>query len=304
MAVSSPASMRKPRSSSIRWSSITASGAYLWDKDGNRYIDILNGYGAILYGHSPDFVVEAVRKQLDLGFAIGPQTELSGVCAELISELTGMQRVTFCNTGSEAVMGAMRLARTVTGRNLVVLFTGDYHGSFDEVLVEVGRQTALDAGRTRHSARKRREHPRARLRHAGEPRDHPPARRRNRRSAGRAGAEPPSRASPRRVSARGAHDHRTERLLPHLRRSGHRLPHPLRRHAGALRHPRRPRDLRKGRCRRPPSRCPGRKPSLHGRPRRRSVAVWRRLLPAGRRYLLRRNLHAPSAGPGSGSRQP
>ena len=121
-----------------------ASGAYLWDKDGNRYIDILNGYGAILYGHSPDFIVEAVRNQLDLGFAIGPQTELSGICAELVSELTGMKRVTFCNTGSEAVMGAMRLARTVTGRNLVVLFTGDYHGSFDEVLVKaVGKQRSM-----------------------------------------------------------------------------------------------------------------------------------------------------------------
>jgi amino acid adenylation domain-containing protein len=121
-----------------------AAGAYLWDNDGNRYVDILNGYGAILYGHSPDFVVDAVRKQLDLGFAIGPQTELSGVCAELISELTGMQRVTFCNTGSEAVMGAMRLARTVTGRNLVVLFTGDYHGSFDEVLVKsVGNRRSM-----------------------------------------------------------------------------------------------------------------------------------------------------------------
>ena len=121
-----------------------ASGAYLWDKDGNRYIDILNGYGAILYGHSPEFIVEAVRNQLDLGFAIGPQTELSGICAELVSELTGMKRVTFCNTGSEAVMGAMRLARTVTGRNLVVLFTGDYHGSFDEVLVKaVGKQRSM-----------------------------------------------------------------------------------------------------------------------------------------------------------------
>jgi amino acid adenylation domain-containing protein len=121
-----------------------ASGAYLWDNDGNRYVDILNGYGAILYGHSPEFIVEAVRKQLDRGFPIGPQTELSGVCAKLVSELTGMQRVTFCNTGSEAVMGAMRLARTVTGRNLVVLFTGDYHGSFDEVLVKaVGKQRSM-----------------------------------------------------------------------------------------------------------------------------------------------------------------
>jgi amino acid adenylation domain-containing protein len=113
-----------------------AKGSSLWDKDGNRYVDILNGYGAILFGHSPDFLVDAVHKQLDLGFAIGPQTELAGECAELVRDLTGMERVTFCNTGSEAVMGAMRLARTVTGRNLVVLFSGDYHGSFDEVLVK------------------------------------------------------------------------------------------------------------------------------------------------------------------------
>jgi amino acid adenylation domain-containing protein len=121
-----------------------AAGAYLWDNDGNRYIDILNGYGAILYGHSPDFIVDAVRSQLDLGFPIGPQTALAGECSQLISELTGMQRVTFCNTGSEAVMGAMRLARTVTGRNLVVLFSGDYHGSFDEVLVKsVGNRRSM-----------------------------------------------------------------------------------------------------------------------------------------------------------------
>jgi len=113
-----------------------ASGAYLWDKDGNRYIDILNGFGAILYGHSPEWLTEALRKQLEVGFPIGPQTELAGECAELVRDLTGMERVTFCNTGSEAVMGAMRLARTVTGRNLVVVFAGDYHGSFDEVLVK------------------------------------------------------------------------------------------------------------------------------------------------------------------------
>jgi amino acid adenylation domain-containing protein len=121
-----------------------AKGAYLWDKDGNRYIDILNGYGAILYGHSPDFIVDALRAQIELGFPIGPQTELVGECSELIKEFTGMDRVTFCNTGSEAVMGAMRLARTVTGRNLVVLFSGDYHGSFDEVLVKsVGNQRSM-----------------------------------------------------------------------------------------------------------------------------------------------------------------
>ena len=116
-----------------------------------------------------------MRNQLDLGFAIGPQTELSGICAELVSELTGMERVTFCNTGSEAVMGAMRLARTVTGRNLVVLFTGDYHGSFDEVLVKaVGKQRSMPVA-PGIPARERGEYPGARLRHAGEPGDYPPA---------------------------------------------------------------------------------------------------------------------------------
>ncbi len=121
-----------------------ASGAYLWDKDGNRYIDILNGFGAILYGHSPAWLTEALKAQLEVGFPIGPQTELAGECAELVRDLTGMERVTFCNTGSEAVMGAMRLARTVTGRNLVVVFGGDYHGSFDEVLVKaVGKHRTV-----------------------------------------------------------------------------------------------------------------------------------------------------------------
>jgi amino acid adenylation domain-containing protein len=121
-----------------------AKGAYLWDKDGNRYIDILNGFGAILYGHSPDFILDALRKQMELGFPIGPQTELVGECSELIREFTGMERVTYCNTGSEAVIGAMRIARTVTGRNLIVVFSGDYHGSFDEVLVKsVGNQRTM-----------------------------------------------------------------------------------------------------------------------------------------------------------------
>ncbi len=92
-----------------------AHGAYLWDKDGYRYIDILNGYGSILFGHSPHFVTDAVQAQLELGFPIGPQTELAGECAALIAGMTGMERVSFCNTGSEAVMAAIRLARTVTG---------------------------------------------------------------------------------------------------------------------------------------------------------------------------------------------
>ncbi|WP_280113547.1 aminotransferase class III-fold pyridoxal phosphate-dependent enzyme, partial [Nitratireductor aquibiodomus] len=116
-------------------------GSRIWDIDGNEYIDLVNGMGQTAFGHAPDFVVEAIRAQTDRGFAIGPQTPLAGEVADLISELTGHSRVTFCNTGSEAVMAAMRVARTVTGRDRIVVFGNDYHGQFDEVLVK-GRSRA------------------------------------------------------------------------------------------------------------------------------------------------------------------
>ncbi len=116
-------------------------GSRIWDIDGNEYIDLVNGMGQTAFGHAPDFVTEAIRAQVDKGFAIGPQTPLAGEVADLISELTGHQRVTFCNTGSEAVMAAMRVARTVTGRDRIVVFGNDYHGQFDEVLVK-GRSRA------------------------------------------------------------------------------------------------------------------------------------------------------------------
>jgi amino acid adenylation domain-containing protein len=111
-------------------------GSKIWDVDDNEYIDLVNGYGQTFFGHAPDFVVAAVKAQLDQGFAIGPQTELAGKVAALFTRLTGNERVTFCNTGSEAVMAAMRVARTVTGRSKVAIFNGDYHGQFDEVLVK------------------------------------------------------------------------------------------------------------------------------------------------------------------------
>lgn len=113
-----------------------AKGSRLWDKDGNEYIDLVNGYGQTFFGHSPDFVVDALKEQLDKGFAIGPQAEYAGEVSRMFAEMTGTERVTFCNTGSEAVMAAMRVARTVTGRERIVIFNGDYHGQFDEVLVK------------------------------------------------------------------------------------------------------------------------------------------------------------------------
>lgn len=110
-------------------------GAHIWDVDGNRFVDVVNGFGQTAFGHSPDFVSDAVVKQLEKGYAIGPQADQAGPIAERLAKYLGHDRVTFCNTGSEAVMAAMRLARAVTGRERVVVFSNDYHGQFDEVLV-------------------------------------------------------------------------------------------------------------------------------------------------------------------------
>jgi len=115
---------------------VRSKGSRLWDVDGNEYIDILNGFGPIMLGHRPDFVERAIEQQLREGFEIGPQTPLAGEVAEMFCEMTGNERMTFCNTGSEAVIAALRVARTVTGRSKVVLFAGSYHGMFDEVLVK------------------------------------------------------------------------------------------------------------------------------------------------------------------------
>ena len=113
------------------------SGSKLWDVDGNEYIDLVNGYGQTAVRTCRGFCGAGSKGQLEKGFAIGPQAELAGKVAALFTELTGNERMTFCNTGSEAVMAAMRVARTVTGREKIVIFNGDYHGQFDEVLVRV-----------------------------------------------------------------------------------------------------------------------------------------------------------------------
>ncbi len=112
-----------------------SSGSRIWDLDGNEYVDLTNGFGSNFFGYLPPFIKTAISNQLDKGMEIGPQTPLAGEVAELITEFTGMERVAFCNTGSEAVLGAMRLARTVSGKNVIAMFNGDYHGIFDEVIV-------------------------------------------------------------------------------------------------------------------------------------------------------------------------
>ena len=110
-------------------------GARVWDIDGNEYIDALNGFGSNFLGYQVDVLKKAVLQQVENGYEIGPQHELAGDVCRLISEFTNFDRAAVCNTGSEAVLGAMRIARTVTGRTLIVAFSGSYHGINDEVIV-------------------------------------------------------------------------------------------------------------------------------------------------------------------------
>ncbi len=110
-------------------------GCHLWDIDGNEYIDILSGFGSSMFGYMPDFIKEACHKQLDQGIEIGPMHPLAAEVSRLLCELTGHERAAVCNTGSEAVLGAMRMARTVTGRSLIISFSGSYHGINDEVII-------------------------------------------------------------------------------------------------------------------------------------------------------------------------
>ena len=110
-------------------------GSRLWDIDGNEYVDMTMGFGSVYFGHSPEWITQALTEQLARGVEIGPQSPYVGQAAADICALLKMERAAFCNTGSEAVMAAMRLARTVSGRDKVVMFSNDYHGIMDEVLV-------------------------------------------------------------------------------------------------------------------------------------------------------------------------
>lgn len=114
--------------------SARSKGAHFEDIDGNLLTDIAMGYGVNFWGHNPDFIKNAISRRLELGMELGPQLKLSAEVAELIAELTGVERVAFCNSGTEAVMTAIRIARGKTGKDKLVIFKGSYHGTFDGVL--------------------------------------------------------------------------------------------------------------------------------------------------------------------------
>lgn len=122
---------------------VKGQGSHVVDADGNDYVDLTMGFGVQLLGHNPPMVVEAIQRQIaEQGLFLGPQAEKAGEAAALIARLTGNERSLFCNTGTEAVMTALRLARHATGRSLVAMFAGSYHGHFDGTLARSGTDGA------------------------------------------------------------------------------------------------------------------------------------------------------------------
>jgi glutamate-1-semialdehyde 2,1-aminomutase len=114
-------------------------GAYLYDEDDHRYLDYVGSWGPMIVGHAHPAVVHAVREVVGRGLSFGAPTELETVMARRINELMpSMELVRMCNSGTEATMSAIRLARGFTGRNKIVKFEGCYHGHSDSLLVKAG----------------------------------------------------------------------------------------------------------------------------------------------------------------------
>ncbi len=117
----------------------SAKGQYLTDVDGNRYIDYIGSWGPMILGHNDDRVVEAVIKQIGKGISYGAATEAEVEMAQLMCNIVpSLEMVRMVNSGTEAVMSAIRTARGFTGKNKFIKFEGNYHGHSDALLVKAG----------------------------------------------------------------------------------------------------------------------------------------------------------------------
>lgn len=114
-------------------------GATIYDEDGNEFIDYVGSWGPIILGHSHPQVVEATKKAIERGTSFGTPTELETVLAKMVcAAMPSMEMVRFVNSGTEATMSAIRLARAATGRDKIVKFAGCYHGHSDGLLTKAG----------------------------------------------------------------------------------------------------------------------------------------------------------------------
>ena len=115
------------------------SGAYLWDEDGNRYIDYVGSWGPMILGHAHPKVLAAVKETMERGLGFGAPTRIEVEMAELICRLVpSIEKVRMVSSGTEATMSAIRLARGFTGRDKILKFEGCYHGHADSLLVKAG----------------------------------------------------------------------------------------------------------------------------------------------------------------------
>lgn len=113
-----------------------ADGAKIWDVDGNEYVDFAMGFGSIFLGYNNTYIMDAVRKSTEGGIILGALMEEPFRLAERICARTGLERVSFCNSGTEAVMNLIRIARAATNKKKIVVFNGSFHGTFDPVYVQ------------------------------------------------------------------------------------------------------------------------------------------------------------------------
>ena len=114
-------------------------GGWVWDADGNRYVDWVMSWGPLIAGHAHPDVVAAVAEAAALGTTFGAATELEvELAAEVVAAVPTLERVRFVSSGTEAVMSALRLARAFTGRDVVLKFAGGYHGHVDSLLAQSG----------------------------------------------------------------------------------------------------------------------------------------------------------------------
>src|SRR5690606_37990631 len=114
-------------------------GAYLLDEDGNKYIDYINSWGPLLLGHAYESVVNAIVEKARKGTSFGAPTEIETKIAELaISMVPNIDKIRFVNSGTEACMSAVRLARGFTGKEKIIKFAGCYHGHSDSFLIQAG----------------------------------------------------------------------------------------------------------------------------------------------------------------------
>lgn len=114
----------------------------MWDADGREYVDLLGAFGPLLLGHAHPDVVEAIREAAGLGTAFGALTPGEVAMGRLIADATGLERLRFVNSGTEATMTAIRLARGAVGRDVIVKFDGCYHGHSDGLLAKAGSGVA------------------------------------------------------------------------------------------------------------------------------------------------------------------